>query len=148
MEEIREAVQNGGAMAKKQKKGIDYFVLEGDWGGQIYLTVPVSQVKVSEGRVLELLKLIDKVSWDCNEGDGASLQIITTRPNMPVSGGMGGGMHTSDLWMHPMTPKSLRDLAGKFLKGELDKLPSENEIAEMQSDRRMWKNLIGSPGSF
>lgn len=97
-----------------------WLVLEGDWGGQIYLTVPFALVGPN-ARIFDLLREIDGHEWSCNEGDGAgallyspeaSLQeMISMCPEieqelvdqlreakMHYSGGCGGGELTDGLW--------------------------------------------------
>jgi hypothetical protein len=102
-------------MSKNGKSG--WLVLKGDWGGQIYLTVPAKLV----GRgadIATLLRELDAAAWSCNEGDGASYYYAKdgrstllaklfkrvgrsdlSRKNW-VIGGMGGGYLTDGLWLH------------------------------------------------
>ena len=51
-----------------------YIVLEGDWGGQIYLTAPEHLVDRSKEK--ELLRAMDRIAWACNEGDGAQVSVV------------------------------------------------------------------------
>jgi len=77
-----------------------WLVLEGDWGGQIYLTIPICFLG-EEAKVAELLKFIDERAWSCNDGHGTDVQLnLTNNPENGVSGGMGGGMLLDRLWMY------------------------------------------------
>jgi len=96
-----------------------WLVLEGDWGGQIYLTVPWSQVG-PKARIEQLLEELDKKAWDCNRGEGASFRLYSPEAALAqfvsegneldelteiefrsgVPGGMGGGELHDHLWTH------------------------------------------------
>ena len=81
-----------------------WLVFEGDWGGQIYLTVP-SHLVGEEAHVSELLMKLDAFAWDCNEGDGCSTYEYDPASfggtaEDGVSGGMGGGELRDGLWLH------------------------------------------------
>lgn len=84
---------------KKARRERQWLVLEGDYGGQIYLTVPKSLVG-ENADTKTLLAELDAKAWDCNEGEGASVYLHTATKNNGVSGGMGGGELTSYLWLH------------------------------------------------
>lgn len=58
-----------------------WVVMEGDWGGQIYLSIPVHLLPASTTfqQLVDVLKYIDDLSWDCNEGDGASMYLVEDR---------------------------------------------------------------------
>lgn len=86
------------------KKSSTWLILEGDWGGQIYLTVP-SHLVGDWARVDELLEKLDTHAWDCNEGLGRSGFLYdpsedghTSEDGFP--GGMGGGQLEDRLWLH------------------------------------------------
>jgi len=111
--------KTGGSMPKKQKKGIEYYVLEGDYGGQIYLTVPVSQVP--EAKVLAALAVIDAIEWFGNGGDDRNIQ--KGRPGKVTGGGMGGGRFERSLWLHSNITPSLSAWARDYLLGN-SPLPS------------------------
>ena len=78
-----------------------YVILQGDWGGQVYVVAPMCMVKCSERSLKNLLKVIDDEQWSCNEGDGAEIFYERLIPPGPVAGGMGGGVATQDIWVHP-----------------------------------------------
>jgi len=95
-----------------------WLVLEGDFGGQIYLTVPWSQVGPN-ARIHQLLTELDKLAWGSNEGEGAGIDLYSPDamiaqfksagveqidPELEqefrshISGGMGGGELHDQLW--------------------------------------------------
>ena len=78
-------------------------IMQGDDGGQIYLTYPSSKVRCSEQQLNELLKFVDSKCW--KDIDSASLLYEAVQPGQGVPGGMGGGMVTGDLWLHPKIAK-------------------------------------------
>lgn len=84
--------------AKKNKNV--YCIMEGDWGGQIYLSIPVNKIKCDEDTLKNLLKEMDKISWECNEGEGSGIYYEPHRIGDGIGGGMGGGLITDGLWVH------------------------------------------------
>lgn len=77
-----------------------YVVMEGDWGGQIYLSCPMDLVKCSEESLITLLKDLDSIAWECNEGEGKGLYYEIHRLGDGIGGGMGGGEVKEGLWIH------------------------------------------------
>lgn len=87
-------------MSKSERKQ-KHLVMEGDWGGQIYLTVPVQLVITPEESVSRLLQELDKIAWACNEGSGMGMYCVPSRQKDGVDGGMGGGKLFPDaVWLH------------------------------------------------
>jgi hypothetical protein len=78
-----------------------WILMEGDWGGQVYLTIPLRLVTASPSAVMEVLKLIDSIAWDCNEGEGAEVYLKRAECGKCIGGGMGGGIFYDRLWLHP-----------------------------------------------
>ncbi|WP_307215224.1 hypothetical protein [Paenibacillus tundrae] len=82
------------------KKALDtpdaYVIMEGDDGGQIYLSCPMKLVKCSEETLHILLKDLDTIAWDCNEGEGQGLFYEKLFPGDGISGGMGEEMLRKD----------------------------------------------------
>ena len=110
-------------MNKKQ-----YWILEGDWGGQIYLSVPVDTVE--PGRVEAALCIVDTVEWTCNEGGGRSAFQKKGRPGRPIFGGMGGGFFPSGrIWTHPRLNPDLKVWVEQFIFGEVS-LPTIGKVVE------------------
>ena len=97
-----------------------WLVMEGDWGGQLYLTVPLTRLG-PKANPEQLLLELDKKAWECNEGDGTRMYLYSPSamwkqmeadddpdeedPWSPedaycISGGMGGGFCHDGLWLH------------------------------------------------
>jgi hypothetical protein len=80
-----------------------YLVLEGDWGGQIFLTVPWHKVG-PEAKIVTLLDKMNKAAWSCNVSaadDGSNVKFFLAEASQSgVPGGMGGGLLTNGVWMH------------------------------------------------
>ncbi len=99
----------------RQKEGFaindTWLVMSGDWGGQIYLTVPLKFVG-PKAKILELLKEMDEFAWSCNEGRGGDVGIYSPSDPRAIAkgiicnrrdgfmGGMGGGYLVFGLWIH------------------------------------------------
>ena len=78
-----------------------YVVMEGDWGGQIYLTCPVKYIVCDEALLMKILKKLDHMCWKCNSGEGAEIRYETFNLGDTVPGGMDGGLAEDGLWIHP-----------------------------------------------
>jgi len=90
----------GGPM--KQKKNVSrpgsWEILEGDWGGQIYCSIPRAFLGTPE-TLRRLCRMIDAVEWPCNKGLGWDVYPTWERS---IIGGMGGGSCLSGkIWVHP-----------------------------------------------
>jgi hypothetical protein len=75
-------------------------VMEGDWGGQIYLVCPMRLVGCDETDLHAILKELDTIAWESNDGEGAKIYYERARSGQPIIGGMAGGTVTDDLWLH------------------------------------------------
>lgn len=64
-----------------------YLILSGDWGGQIYLTVPLKEVK-NPSNILGLLRKMDEFAWSCNEGEGREgyLVVLDSSDSLCIGG--------------------------------------------------------------
>jgi len=100
-------------------------VIQGDWGGTIYCTVPAKYVLCLEEKLLPLATALERAFWGCNfcidgvteeEHGGEGVYFVTPPPGHGVSGGMGGGAVTDGLWVHGSLPEELRDLIVQKLK--------------------------------
>lgn len=79
---------------KLQKK---YFVVEGDYGGQIYFTVDQDLTTID--KVFKAAQYIDKLGW--NDPESLAITEETLVSNTQVLGGMGGGLvQEGKLWVH------------------------------------------------
>ncbi len=77
-----------------------YVIMEGDWGGQIYLSCPMNIVKCNEDTLENLLIDLDIIAWDCNEGEGRGVYYEVREPGEGIGVGMGGGEINEELWIH------------------------------------------------
>lgn len=74
-------------------------VLDGDWGGQIYVTCPARLVRCTEETLQRLLLDIDAICWP-GQPDGAGLSYEQVSVGTGVAGGMGGGIALDEVWVH------------------------------------------------
>ena len=80
---------------------IAVMVLEGDWGGQVYLTVPADRLGPN-AHPETLLERLDRIAWPSNEGEGARVSREDAALDEGIPGGMGGGYVYADaVWLHP-----------------------------------------------
>jgi hypothetical protein len=103
-----------------EAKSVDgaHLIMEGDWGGQIYLVCPVKLVKCAEEELWQLLSELDKIIWKCNDGDGTGIYYEQRKPGEGIPGGMGGGLVSEELWIHPeLVSKGLDGLIRKVITG-------------------------------
>lgn len=90
------------SMSDEDLAGKLWVVLEGDWGGQIYLTVPVKLIG-ADSHLEDLLAELDRQAWGCNNGDGQGIRVSTAEETEDgaVGGGMGGGLILpNEIWTH------------------------------------------------
>lgn len=73
--------------------------LEGDWGGQTYVICPARQVECSAATLEELLADVDALAW--GNPHGTYLNFVRAVTGQNIGGGMGGGLVTDRLWVHP-----------------------------------------------
>lgn len=111
------------ARAAKSSRGVVIFM--GDWGGQIYLTCPMKNIKCDELTLINLLQDIDSIEWGCNEGDGAFIICVSANPGEVVDGGMGGGIIEDGLWIHPDIADCVKEQIKKVICGELASIPKK-----------------------
>jgi hypothetical protein len=96
-----------------------YVIFQGDWGGQIYLTAPIAEVRCSMHDLEGLLKDLDESQWDCNEGDGANIFFERMSGVSGVPGGMGGGRIGRETWIHQnLIDAGLTDYISATLRDE------------------------------
>lgn len=73
-------------------------IMQGDYGGQIFLTANVKFIHCDERALNQLLKDIDEVEWD--DPDGCEIFYERLAPGSGVGGGMGGGRVEEEPWIH------------------------------------------------
>lgn len=108
-EEIKKMVEERKAFQVTDQAFLDahgdkvWLVMEGDWGGQVYLSVPIKYIgpAVTDAQIVELARKLDKRAWDCNEGDGCDISLVhSNEAESGIVGGMGGGLKIDGLWLH------------------------------------------------
>jgi len=103
-------------------------IMEGDYGGQIYLTCPVRLVRCTQAVLEQLLNDIDDYRW-CDPS-GAGLYFELGRTGTRVAGGMGGGAIIDGVWLHELL-KHLRPQVEAVIDGRLDKIePAVDEESD------------------
>jgi len=96
-----------------------YVIMEGDWGGQIYLTAPVRLLRCDAPELESVLRELDAHAWSCNGGEGCGFFFEEREPFEGVSGGMGGGATQHELWLHPeLVEAGFESRVRKVLLGE------------------------------
>jgi hypothetical protein len=106
--------------AQRHPNGV--VILEGDWGGQIYLVIPANQVSCSEETLHQLLLDIDAREWPNNEPESSARVCFERRElGEGIAGGMGGGVVRSELWVHPRLA-SLTGAIAEVLAGQRGRL--------------------------
>ena len=123
-----------------------WLVLEGDWGGQIYFTIPWRAV-TRRARIKTFLSQLDRLAWGCNGDNGSSARIywmdakhreMERRCGGPcgVPGGMGGGDLWEDRpWLHSLffgQPDSL----------EQEEFYVEQGIVDLETATKYWIDRV------
>lgn len=107
---LAEAAGNGGVVD-----------LEGDEGGQIYLTCSAAMVKCGEDSLRKVLMYLDERAW--NDPSSAHIYYEKLDVGEGVAGGMGGGLVTEDIWIHSnLMNAGLMRAVRSFLRGESEDL--------------------------
>jgi len=73
-------------------------VMQGDAGGQIYLTVPVKHVACDESALRGLLEALDAL--ECKNPASSGLSFELAPIGSGIFGGMGGGLVIDGVWLH------------------------------------------------
>jgi hypothetical protein len=87
------------SLAEAQSDPHGVVILEGDYGGQIYVVARASLVRCDEGALRRLLEEIDSRCWE--DPDGASVLYERRVEGEGIVGGMGGAVATAPIWVHP-----------------------------------------------
>lgn len=100
-----------------------YVVADGDWGGQVYFTIPAAEVACSEERVRQLVREVDQVCWGGQEEGSLGVNFRSGTPGEGVVGGMGGGVLRGGLWVHDeISQLGWKPAIGRVLAGKVDAL--------------------------
>ena len=87
----------------------------GQWGGQVFLTVPV-KLMGTDPQVEELLTFLNKIAWGANDNEGGEFRYFESKfPDWGFDGGMGGGQLTDGLWLHRSSTKPFAHASLRFL---------------------------------
>lgn len=87
-------------------------VLSGDYGGTIFLTVPVRLLRCDLAMLRTLVSDLDAVTWMSGDLSIATVAFERHPVGTGVVGGDGGGLVTEGVWVHPtMVPSELRTQA-------------------------------------
>lgn len=107
-----------------------WVILDGDWGGQVYLTSPASLVRIDHNGLKTLLHEIDLESWGGQEEASLSINFRVGAHGDVVGGGMGGGrLDRASPWIHPeLVQLGLSDAINAVLAGEIGNLPAAPTI--------------------
>jgi len=96
-------------------------ILQGDWGGQIYAVIPARLIRCSGDTLQKLLMDLDTAAWSCNEHEGAAIYYERKPAGTGVTGGMGGGASTGELWVHPEFSRIAAQI-GRVIAGEQESI--------------------------
>jgi hypothetical protein len=92
-------------------------VLEGDYGGQIYLTCPARLVGTDEAGLLQLLSELDELEWRGAHAASIYYEVLPVASGVP--GGMEGGELVDGVWLHPRLEwRGIRSEVEKAIRGE------------------------------
>jgi len=114
-----------------------YAILEGDYGGQTYVTAPAKIIQCDEQTLRYLLQDLDELAW--HNPDGQRLSYRKHKVGDHFGGGMGGADATGDVWVH----EELRELViegriRKVTSGEALRLGlSAEEVNRIREARRI-----------
>ena len=114
-----------------------YAILEGDYGGQTYVTAPAKIIQCDEQTLRYLLQDLDELAW--HNPDGQRLSYRKHKVGDHFGGGMGGADATGDVWGH----EELRELViegriRKVTSGEALRLGlSAEEVNRIREARRI-----------
>lgn len=86
------------AAAREAADGV--VILEGDYGGQIYVVAPAAGVACDEEALDRLLRDLDAIAWPGSEPEAASVRFERLAVGARVSGGMGGAPVLGEAWIH------------------------------------------------
>lgn len=112
--------------AKKDPDGVAIF--EGDYGGQIMMTIRMKYVRCPEEWLRQLLVDLNDLYWDGYDGSGLYYESIPVGGG--VAGGMCGGQVVDGVWAHSRLAEvvdldALGQAVGAILECRAQRLPPE-----------------------
>lgn len=75
-------------------------ILQGDDGGQIYVVIPIQEIRCSAVALERLLDDLDAIAWPGNYPDMKRIFFEHQPVGSPIVGGMGGATATGRIWIH------------------------------------------------
>jgi hypothetical protein len=87
------------SLAEAQAAPSGVVILEGDYGGQIFVTCPARLVRCTEDRLRRLAEEVQALTWSRDPG-AATVLFEPLAPGASVAGGMDGGLVTDAAWLH------------------------------------------------
>ena len=109
-----EAIKSLGEAKAREDAAV---VMEGDYGGSIYLTCPARLVECDEPTLRQLLHDLDQHDWNDPEGVGLYYEVAPVGTG--VTGGTGGGIVTDSGRLHPdLEAMGLRARVAAVISGE------------------------------
>ena len=98
-------------------------VMEGDWGGQVYVACPLTEVAAPDDTLTDLLGVLDRIAWQDNDGDGCGSRFERAPAGSGVAGGIGGGRVDAAIWVHEeFVVAGLDDQIREVIRGERRRL--------------------------
>ena len=123
-----------------------YAILEGDYGGQTYVTAPAKIIQCDEQALRYLLQDLDDLAWQ--DPDGQQLTYWIHKIGDHFGGGMGGAEATGDVWVHAkLREPEIEDRIRKVISREAPRLDLPiNEVNRIREARRIRSQQgAGSP---
>jgi hypothetical protein len=123
-------------------------ILDGDHGGQIYVSAPIDQVGCDEATLARLLSDLDSFAWESNGGDGAGIWFERRPVRSGVPGGMGGAHVEQGIWVHEeFEDLGVAESIRAVVRGERDRMaelpsPSRPRFDGTYVSTRRWPGAI------
>ncbi|MFC0006325.1 hypothetical protein [Micromonospora siamensis] len=96
------------SLAEARRDPDSAVVLSGDYGGTIFLTVPVRLLRCDLATLRTLVSDLDAVTWMSGDLTIATVALERHPVGTGVVGGDGGGLVAEGVWVHPtMVPPEL-----------------------------------------
>ena len=122
-------------------------VLSGDYGGTIFLTVPVRLLGCSLAALETLVSDLDAVTWMSGDLTIATVSLERHAVGTGVAGGDGGGVVIDGVWTHPLRLRSeIREQAADVVLGHRRRIDLGLLRAERLREldrKRVWR--LGQP---
>ncbi len=118
-------------------------VLSGDYGGTIFLTVPVRLVRCDAEALFTLVSDLDAVTWMSGDPTIATVTFKQCPVGSTVEGGDGGGLVVDGVWTHPhRLGDKIRVQAAEVTLGRRQRIDGEllrSERTRELERKRAWR---------